>query len=261
MPQPVSRARRLLQTSTVAIATVAAAHAFGLAVHPLPEGRYLVPPSPRDGEGAATTVAPILIFHSIRPYAESDTAAVRRYVATPQTLEQELAYLRDNGYASITFDQLANHIAKNSPLPLKPVILSFDDDWESQYAYAFPLLKKYGFTATYLTRLGDEALRAEIFDSKRITEECVGVPVTAFAYPFGQYNQGVVAMVNDAGFTSARSTWPGAVHSQEGLFSLSGLLQSETAPSFVASMARYFEAAQQKVDGTGTLSGSVSIRS
>jgi peptidoglycan/xylan/chitin deacetylase (PgdA/CDA1 family) len=28
-------------------------------------------------------------------------------------------------------------------------ILSFDDDWESQNTYAFPLLKKYGFTATF----------------------------------------------------------------------------------------------------------------
>jgi peptidoglycan/xylan/chitin deacetylase (PgdA/CDA1 family) len=116
-------------------------------------------------------------------------------------------------------------------------------------------------THPYLARVGDEALRAEMFDSKRIIEERVGVLVTTFAYPFGQYNQRVVAMVKEAGFTSAQSTWLGVVHSQEGLFSLSGLLQTETEPSFVASMAKYIKASQQKVDGTGTPSGSVSIHS
>lgn len=55
-------------------------------------------------------MVPILIYHAIRPYVESDTPAVRRYRATPQTLEQELVWLKQNGYASITFDDLVNHV-------------------------------------------------------------------------------------------------------------------------------------------------------
>src|SRR5271157_3559868 len=113
-------------------------------VQPPADTRRLVPPSPQDGEGTGSTIVPILIFHSTRPYIESDTPAVRRYIATPETLEQELTYLRDSGYLSVTFDDLASHVTKNTPLPPRPVILSFDDDWESQYTYAFPLLEKYG---------------------------------------------------------------------------------------------------------------------
>ena len=154
--------------------------------------------------------------------------------------------------------------------------MSFDDDWESQYTHALPLLKKYGFTATfyiwvgvvgkkhhmswdeiralkaagmqigchsmthpYLTRVqNDEALRQEILGAKQIIESHVGVPVTTFAYPFGQYNERVVAAVKEAGYTSARSTWPGVVHSEEGLFSLTGLLRTESEPSLVATMER-----------------------
>ena len=268
-------------------------------VQPLPKYRQLVPPSPRDGEGTGATIAPILIFHSIRPYIQSDTPAVRRYIATPETLEQELAYLRDGGYVSVTFDDLVNHITKNSPLPRRPVILSFDDDWESQYTYAFPLLKKYGFTATfyiwvavvgrkhhmtwdeiralsaagmqigchsmthpYLTRVEkDETLRREILGAKQIIEDRVGVPVTTFAYPFGQYDERVVAMVKEAGFTSARSTWPGVVHSQEGLFSLTGLLRTESEPSLVGSMERFITEARQRVDGMVPPAGPVATRS
>jgi peptidoglycan/xylan/chitin deacetylase (PgdA/CDA1 family) len=272
----------------ICVALLACAFAFGQTSQPLTKVRQLVPPSPRDGEGTGTAIVPILIYHSIRPYISSDTIAARRYIATPETLEHELAYMRDGGYASVTFDDLVDHITKNNPLPPRPVILSFDDDWESQYTYGLPLLKKYGFTATfyiwvavvgkkhhmtweqitalrdagmqigchsithpYLTREQKDAnLRQEILGAKQIIEAHVGVPVTTFAYPFGQYDERVVAMVKEAGFTSARSTWPGVVHSQEGLFSLSGLLRTETEPSLVASMEKYVGEAEQRVDGT-----------
>ncbi len=264
--------------------------AFGQAVQPLTRVRQLVPPIPRDGEGTATTIVPILIYHSIRPYIPSDTTAARRYIATPEVFAQELSYLHDSGYTSITFDDLVNYMMKNVSLPPKPVIMSFDDDWESQYTHALPLLKKYGFTATfyiwvgvvgkkhhmswdeigtlraagmqigchsmthpYLTRVqNDEALRQEILGAKQIIESHVGVPVTTFAYPFGQYNERVVAAVKEAGYTSARSTWPGVVHSEEGLFSLTGLLRTESEPSLVATMEKYLVEAEQRVGGTVT---------
>jgi len=262
--------------------------AFGQAAQPQTRARRLVPPNPRDGEGTATTVVPILIFHAIRPYIQTDTAAVRRYIATPQTLERELAYLRDGGYTSITLDDLVNHITKAAALPPKPVIISFDDDWEGQYTYALPLLKKYGYTATfyiwiavvgrkhhmtwdeiralsadgmqigchtithpYLTRVKkDQTLQREILGAKQIIESRVGVPVTTIAYPFGQYDERVVAMARAAGFTSARSTWPGVIHSQEGLFSLTGLIRTERDTTLAAAMGRYLAEAAQRIDGT-----------
>ena len=258
--------------------------AFSQTTQPLTRVKQLVPPTPRDGEGTATTIVPILIYHSIRPYISSDTTAARRYIATPEALEQEFSYLHDSGYASVTFDDLVNHITKNIPLPAKSIILSFDDDWESQYTYALPLLKKYGFTATfyiwvgvvgkkhhmtwdeirdlkaagmqigchsmthpYLTRvLNEETLKKEIFGAKQSIESHVGVSVTTFAYPFGQYNERVVAAVKEAGFTSARSTWPGVIHSEEGLFSLTGLLRTESEPSLTAEMERYLAEAEQR---------------
>src|SRR5208282_6179759 len=264
------------------------AFAFGVTNQPHTEVRQLVPPAPRDGEGTGTSIVPILIFHSVRPYVQSDTIAVRRYIATPGTLEQELAHMHDSGFVSVTFDDLVAHITKNTPLTPRPVIMSFNNHWESQYTYALPLLKRYGFTATfyiwvsvvgmkhhmswdeiralraagmqigchsmthpYLTRVEkDETLRREIYEAKQIIEDRVGVSVTTFAYPFGQYNKRVVAMVKAAGFTSARSTWPGVVHSQEGLFSLTGLLQTPFEPSLVATMGRYLVEAEQRVDST-----------
>ncbi len=297
MRRHVRVARRVLLLSAVLVA-MTAFDGFSLSVQQLPKAGRRVPPFPQDGWGTGTTVAPILIFHSIRPYMESDTSAARHYIATPETLEEELAYLRDNGYVSITFDDLVNAVNAGGIMPPRPVILSFDDDWESQYTYALPLLKKYGFTATfyiwvaavgrkhhmswgeikaleaagmqigchsmthpYLTRVQtDDALRWEIRGAKRIIEDHIGSRVTSFAYPFGQYDERVVKMVREAGFTSARSTWPGVVHSQEGLYSLSGLLRTEAEPSLVDAMQSYLAAARRRVDGTVTPAGLVSTR-
>ncbi len=275
-------------TALVCTALLVTAVAFAQTAQPLTQKKHLVPPEPRDGEGTGTTIAPILIFHAIRPYVEGDTTAVRRYIATPQTLEEELAYLHNAGYSSITFDQLAAHITADAPLPPKPVVISFDDDWENQYTYAFPLLKKYGFTATfyiwvavvgmkhhmtweeiktladagmqigchtihhpYLTRIEDETtLRREIHGAKNLIEARIGVPVTTLAYPFGQYDERVVAAVKEAGFTTARTTWPGVIHSQEGLYSLTGLIRTESEPSLIALMETSLAEANKRVDGT-----------
>ena len=244
---------------------------------PVTPYEQLIPPQPRDGEGSTNAIVPILIYHSIRPYAESDSAAVRRYVVTPEQFDQELAYLKSNGYTSINFDELANHLEGTALLPPKPVLLSFDDDWANQYRCALPLLEKYGFTATfyiwvsavgrrnhmtweeiqdlvragmqigchsmshpYLTRIqSDETLQREVLGAKQFIEAHTGVQVTSFAYPFGQYDERVVEAVKAAGFTSARSTWPGVAHTKEGLFSLTGLIRTESEHALVGSLTYY----------------------
>ncbi len=69
----------------------------------MPRGRTgaQLPPQPRDGEGAEAAVVPILISHSIRPYISTDTRGARRWIATPETLEAELGWLKEKGYTSI----------------------------------------------------------------------------------------------------------------------------------------------------------------
>ncbi len=235
-----------------------------------------MPPIPRDGEGSEGTVTPILIYHSIRPYIPSDTKGARRWIATPETLEAELSWLRENGYTSVTFDALTASITGGAPLPAHPVIISFDDDWQSQYDNAVPLLRKYGFTATFfvwvravgrahhmtwdeireldaqgmeigchtlthliLTRLkSDEQLRHEIVAAKEMIEAQIGHPVTSLAYPFGQYDERVVQAVRDAGFTSARTTWPGVFHTRDGVLSLTGMVRTEKTESLVDTLDR-----------------------
>jgi len=84
------------------------------AMKPMESSPGRTPPEPRDGLGTETAVVPILIYHSIRPYTDHDTPAVKEYIATPETLERELSALKDGGYTSITADQLADTLIPSS---------------------------------------------------------------------------------------------------------------------------------------------------
>src|SRR5260221_187102 len=93
---------------------------------------------------------PIFIYHSVRPVTPTDSDEVRSYEITPELFEQQLKYLQDNGYTTITLDQVAADLKNGITSPItKPVVLTFDDGWHNQYKYAFPLLKKYHMTGTF----------------------------------------------------------------------------------------------------------------
>ncbi|HET6452437.1 MAG TPA: polysaccharide deacetylase family protein [Spirochaetia bacterium] len=268
---------------------------------PLPPRRDAVhvPPPPRDGQGGVGVVVPILIYHSIRPYETTDTRGARRWIATPEALDAELAWLRAHDYTSVTFDQLEARLDRDAPLPPRPVIISFDDDWQSQWENAVPLLHHYGFTATffvwvravgrphhmswdeiqeldaqgmeigchtmthlYLTRLkSDEQLRQEIVAAKDLIEAHIGHPVTTLAYPFGQYDERVVQVARDAGFTTARSTWPGVFHTTGGLLSLTGLIRTESAAGLEETLGELTkEAAPEPAGDPGVTPGPEPMR-
>lgn len=86
---------------------------------------------------------PIFTYHHVDPKLKNDIAI------TPAVFEAQLKVLRDGGYHTITARQLVDHQRVGTPLPDKPVMITFDDGWRNQFTYAAPLLKKYGFTATF----------------------------------------------------------------------------------------------------------------
>ena len=86
---------------------------------------------------------PVIMYHHINP----DKARSGDYVITPETLESDLKYLRDNGCTAISAGELAAWERGEGKLPDKPVLLTFDDAQESFREYALPLLEEYGMCA------------------------------------------------------------------------------------------------------------------
>jgi peptidoglycan/xylan/chitin deacetylase (PgdA/CDA1 family) len=168
---------------------------------------------------------PILMYHAI---ADKPTTSLTNLFLRPAELEAQLQYIAENGYQSITFEDLDNIDAYS-----KPIMLTFDDGYKDNYTILFPLLKKYGIRATIfvvtntvwsegrvsvediaemsasglvsiqshtknhnmLTMLGREALYDELSSSKDYLEKLTGKPVMALCYPEGAYNKMVQAAV------------------------------------------------------------------
>ena len=96
-----------------------------------------------------TAKVPILVYHHISQSAPEGSPGLRRLTVTAEIFAQQMQYLQDNGYHVITFSDLADYFEKGRELPTLPVIISFDDGWETQFEYALPSLEKYHYPATF----------------------------------------------------------------------------------------------------------------
>jgi len=100
--------------------------------------------APASGSGGASGVRlPVVMYHHISVRARS----LGKYVLSPAQFESDLRWLKDSGYESVTADELLAWCRGEGPLPAKPVLITFDDGYESTFVYALPLLRRYGFTA------------------------------------------------------------------------------------------------------------------
>ena len=91
---------------------------------------------------AEPVALPIVMYHHV---SESEKL-LGKYVVSPAELENDLAWLRQAGYESVSVQQLLDWAAGKCALPEKPCMITFDDGYESTGVYAAPLLEKYGFT-------------------------------------------------------------------------------------------------------------------
>ncbi|MCD8090779.1 MAG: polysaccharide deacetylase family protein [Clostridiales bacterium] len=62
-------------------------------------------------------------------------------------LESDLNYIEENGYTAVGINDLIAYTRGEGDLPDKPVVLTFDDGYESVYTLGLPLFKKYGCKA------------------------------------------------------------------------------------------------------------------
>jgi peptidoglycan/xylan/chitin deacetylase (PgdA/CDA1 family) len=185
---------------------------------------------------------PILMYHHLKLLEPTASLTQRTWTVSPASFKDQLDYLSEHGYHTITFVQLEAFFEDRAPLPLHPIILTFDDGWRDDYDVAFPLLRERGMVGTFFvptayadaasktlidwSQIGEmdaagmefgghtinhanlkevskeEALR-QLENSKSKMEEELGHATMAFAYPFGAYDLSVVGMVRQVGYRMA----------------------------------------------------------
>ena len=89
-----------------------------------------------------STQVPILMYHHL---SEDVTNSE---MVSPEQFEAQIRALSEAGYTGVSFDELQAYVLRGEPLPEKPVVITFDDGYRSNYTLAYPILQKYGMKAT-----------------------------------------------------------------------------------------------------------------
>ena len=86
---------------------------------------------------------PIIMYHLVT----ENSRYIGKYGISPSQLEEDLKYLKQNGYNTVVMQDLIDFVEKGKRLPKNPIVLTFDDGNSSDYRYLFPLLKEYEMKA------------------------------------------------------------------------------------------------------------------
>lgn len=101
---------------------------------------------------------PILTYHNIG-YGKGG------FFVTPENFAKQMEYIKKNGYEVITFDELTGSILDKRKLKRNKVVITFDDGYEDNFKYAYPVLREFDFPATIflITNLVGEKTKIKQF--------------------------------------------------------------------------------------------------
>jgi len=107
---------------------------------------------------------PILSYHKVDEIPR-DARFSCNYV-WPRQFAAQLRLLRRAGFVSISLADYCAHRDGLLALPARPIVITFDDGYRSNYSVAVPLLERYGFRATFFI-VSDYLGRTNAWDDER----------------------------------------------------------------------------------------------
>jgi peptidoglycan/xylan/chitin deacetylase (PgdA/CDA1 family) len=233
---------------------------------------------------------PILMYHVINP-PPAGVPYPGLYVPEPEFAAQMQA-LKAAGWHAVTMDQLEANWTRGVPLgPGKPIVITFDNGYASQYTNALPVLRRLGWvgveniqllglppseggltgsqvkgllsagweldtqgmTHADLLTLDSAGLQYQITHARALLRSRYGVPVNWFCYPSGHYDATVIAAVRSAGFIGSTTVVPGWASRTEDAYRLPRLrVLGGTSPAALLSQISSSESAPQPPSSYGT---------
>ncbi len=195
---------------------------------------------------------PVLMYHSIT-YEKGNPICI-----PIETFKEQMRYLKDNGYHTITLMDLYKYLMRQKAIPEKSVVLTFDDGYENNYTAMFPVLKNFAFKATIfvitsnidkyhrfltskqllemdkygvdieshtvnhnnLKMLSKDKQLKTLIQSKKDLKKVLNKEINFFAYPYGRYNKNAIEAVKEAGYTMAFTTDDSWASKNDGILSL-----------------------------------------
>lgn len=130
-------------------------------------------------------LVPILCYHDIGPIAKG------RLLIGEKTFQEQMRYLKNNGFRTVTLGEYYEFLNQKRQLPKKSVMITFDDGYKSFYRHAYPVLKELGFTATlfvYTDYLGVGGNALSWAELKKLADE--GFQIEAHTKSHGDLRRG-----------------------------------------------------------------------
>jgi peptidoglycan/xylan/chitin deacetylase (PgdA/CDA1 family) len=217
---------------------------------------------------------PILMYHVIAPPPAG--APFPGLYVTPAEFSSQMRALKQAGWTAVTLDQVAAYWRRGVSLPAgKPIVLSFDNGYHSQYSQALPVLRRLGWVGDEniqltglppsqgglaetevreliaagweldtqgishadLITLDAHQLHEQVAGARALLRRRYGVPVNWFCYPSGHYDATVVAAVKAAGFQGSTTVVPGWAHPHDDPYRLHRLrVLGGTSPQSLLSL-------------------------
>jgi peptidoglycan/xylan/chitin deacetylase (PgdA/CDA1 family) len=199
-----------------------------------------------------TDPVPILMYHVIA--APPPGAPFPGLYVPPAEFAEQMQALKHAGWHAVTLDEVEAYWRRGASLGAgKPIVISFDNGYDSQYTQALPVLRGLGWVGDEnlqlsglppsqgglgegqirgllaagweldtqgishadLITLDGEQLHYQVAVARETLQHRFHVPVNWFCYPSGHYNPTVVAAVKAAGFTGSTTVVPGWAHPRD----------------------------------------------
>ena len=193
-----------------------------------------------------TEPVPILMYHVINPPPPG--AKFPGLYVPPREFAAQMRVLAAVGFHAVTMDQMLANWTRGTPLPKgRPIVVSFDNGYQSQLTQALPVLRGLGWVGVEniqltglppsqgglsqaqvselvaagweldtqgishadLNTLGPVALREQVAVAREEVQHRYHVPVNWFCYPSGHYDATVIAEVKAAGYVGSTTVVPG----------------------------------------------------
>ncbi len=192
----------------------------------------------------------VIMYHNF--VSEEDIAngiAFEEYSISPDDFEQDLIWLKENGYVTITSKELLYFLENKEPIPSKAVILSIDDGSWGVYTNAWPLLKKYGMKADF--NVIGERIDAtwDLLNKENGTRE--GDPA-----PFCTWEE-LIEMQTSGEINICSHTYGMHVYNKEHRIGMS-MMENESPESFARAVTEDYKLAVSCIEGwTGMMTDTV----
>ena len=201
----------------------------------------------------------ILMYHRVGPLSPREPAITNALTVPSAAFAAQMLWLRSHGFHAISQRRLFDALERGSPLPARPVLITFDDGYRNILWNAAPVLARLHMPATayvitarisgpdssFLTWSELRRLEGRGFDigshtvhhlelpylnraqalfelvaSRRALEKHLGHPVQWFSFPAGAENAALLPLVRRAGYVLAVTTQPGELQSADHPFLL-----------------------------------------